>query len=155
MEAPFEDTEELPAQRIRQQLSRVLNSPVFEATEAQKAFLGFVVEKVLNGQASEIKGYTVATLVFGRGEEFDQATDPVVSIHANKLRRALERYYLLAGRKDPIRIDMPKGTYVPIFAKQVPAAENADAYLFQCTGRTLNRSLPSLAIHLCPLFEEP
>jgi adenylate cyclase len=73
------------------------------------------VETALAGRSHEIKGYTVATQVFGRGEDFNQATDPIVSIQANKLRRALERYYLVAGQNDPIRIEIPKGTYVPLF----------------------------------------
>jgi len=115
----FGDQKGPSADTIRLHLRRILNSPAFEATDAQKSFLRFVVEKVLSGQTSEIKGYTVATQVFGRRDDFDQATDPVVSIHANKLRRALERYYLLAGRKDPIRIDMPKGTYVPTFSHRI------------------------------------
>ena len=84
MESPFRDQKELSDDIVRQHLQRVLNSPAFEATDAQKAFLKFVVEKVLSGQASEIKGYTVATQVFNRGADFDQATDPVGSIHANK-----------------------------------------------------------------------
>jgi TolB-like protein len=33
------------------------------------------------------------------------------------LRRAIERYYLVGGRQDPIRIDIPKGHYIPVFAK--------------------------------------
>jgi len=112
---------------ILQQLERIVSNPVFEATKAQNAFLRFVVEKTLSGQASEIKGYTVATEVFGRGEDFDQATDPVVSIHANKLRRALERYYLIAGKNDPVRIDIPKGSYVPVFRAQTQSGVDEGA----------------------------
>jgi TolB-like protein len=41
-----------------------------------------------------------------------------VQSQANKLRRALERYYLVAGQQDPVRIDIPKGTYVPTFFEQ-------------------------------------
>jgi len=103
---------------IREQLDRILNSPEFKATNTQKAFLKYVVEKKLAGQAAGIKGYTVATEVFGRGEDFDQTTDPIVSIQANRLRWALERYYLVTGKNDPICIDIPKGTYVPVFQKQ-------------------------------------
>ena len=114
----------MPADRIRRQLRRMLESSAFKATRAQRAFLEFVVEKALAGESEEIKGYTVATRVFGRREDFDQATDPIVSIQANKLRRALEHYYLVAGKKDPIRIDIPKGAYIPSFTEQsgVPAA---------------------------------
>jgi len=111
---------------VRRQMDRILGAPAFRATDAQRAFLQFVVEKVLGGEADEIKGYTVATQVFGRREDFDQATDPIVSIQANQLRRALEHYYLTTGADDPIRIDMPKGTYVPVFLPQDPGpSENA------------------------------
>lgn len=101
--------------RVREQMDLILASEDFQATNAQRKFLRFVVDKTLVGESDEIKGYTVATNVFGRGQDFDQATDPIVSIHANKLRRALERYYLTAGLPDSIRIDIPKGGYVPIF----------------------------------------
>jgi hypothetical protein len=73
------------------------------------------VNQTLAGNAHEIKGYTVATEVLGRGPDFDQSIDPVVSIQASRLRRALERYYLNTGQRDPIHIDIPKGTYVPTF----------------------------------------
>ena len=115
-----------PAESIRQQIKRILTSPEFKATDAQKSFLKFVVETALSGQAHEIKGFTVATQVFGRGDDFNQATDPIVSIQANKLRRALERYYLTAGRNDTVRIDMPKGTYVPVFHYQNEIARDSD-----------------------------
>jgi adenylate cyclase len=104
-----------PPSAIRVQLERILISSEIGVTDAQKAFLQYVVEKTLAGHADEIKGYTVATQVLGRREDFDQANDPIVSIQANKLRRALDFYYLTAGRQDPIRIDIPKGTYVPVF----------------------------------------
>jgi len=117
----------IPADRIQGQLERIMASPAFRATEAQKAFLAFVIKKTLSGNSEEIKGYTIATRVFGRRDDFDQATDPIVSIQANKLRRALEHYYLTAGNKDPVRIEIPKGSYVPYFIERV--VENpASAY---------------------------
>ena len=76
--------------------------------------------QTLAGNAGQIKAYTVATDVFGRGPDFDQSIDPVVSIQAGRLRRAIERYYLTGGKSDPTRIDIPKGTYVPTFSEQLP-----------------------------------
>lgn len=109
----------LVAEKIQQQLQRILTSPEFQATDRQRDFLQFVITETIAGRVNEIKGYTVATQVFGRKEDFDQATDPIVSIQANRLRRALERYYLVAGQQDPVRIDIPKGTYVPTFCEQI------------------------------------
>ena len=65
------------APAILEQMERILNSPEFNATDAQRSFLQYVIKKKLDGLESEIKGYTVATEVFGRGEDFDQTTDPV------------------------------------------------------------------------------
>ena len=109
----------LDARTIQRQLSQILASKEFHATERQREFLKFVVAETIAGRSDEIKGYAVATQVFGRSEDFDQATDPIVSIQANQLRRALERYYLVAGQNDPVRIDIPKGTYVPTFHGQI------------------------------------
>jgi hypothetical protein len=95
-----------------------MSSSEFKATSRQKKFLQFVVEKTIEGRADEIKGYTIATSVFGRKETFDQATDPIVSVEARRLRRALEHYYLAVGMRDPILIDIPKGSYVPTFCSK-------------------------------------
>lgn len=94
---------------VRDQLQRILASPDFDATAQQRALLEFVISQTLAGNVESIKGYTIATQVFGRGKNFDQAIDPIVSIQANKLRRSLERYYLLSGKYDPVYIDIPKG----------------------------------------------
>ncbi len=112
---------------IDEQLRRIMSSPQFKATSRQKKFLQFVVEKTVEGRADEIKGYTIATSVFGRKETFDQATDPIVSVEARRLRRALEHYYLVAGMQDPVVIDIPKGGYVPTFRSR--AALESDSPL--------------------------
>jgi adenylate cyclase len=110
----------------------MLGSPDLNATPQQSALLKYVVNQTLAGNADRIKGYTVATEVFGRRADFDQSIDPIVSIQASRLRRAMERYYETAGKNDPIRIDIPKGGYVPTFDEQLPgdqpiAAEQAAA----------------------------
>lgn len=112
---------------IEEQLHRILSSPDFDATERQKKFLHFVTQMFLEGRAGEIKGYTVATDVFGRKTDFDPSTDPIVSVEARRLRRALEHYYLKAGRRDRVRITIPKGGYVPSFLFQTGADSSSSS----------------------------
>ncbi|MQV32646.1 adenylate cyclase [Sinorhizobium meliloti] len=100
---------------IRAQLARIISSAEFPKVGRGAAFLTFVVEEALSGRAQRLKGYTVAVEVFKRSDGFTQ-DDPVVRIEAGRLRRALERYYLVAGQQDPIKIDIPKGGYAPYFA---------------------------------------
>ena len=65
--------------------------------------------------------------MFNRSAGFSQE-DPVVRIEAGRLRRVIERYYLVAGQRDPIRIDIPKGGYVPTFTwNDAPTKAAGDA----------------------------
>ncbi|MGW8325033.1 MAG: hypothetical protein ACWGNI_04950, partial [Desulfobacterales bacterium] len=119
--------QKLGVEKIERQLLRILDSPEFNAAKQQRKFFEFVVNETLAGRSQEIKGYTIATCVFGRNEDFDQNSDPIVSVQANRLRRALERYYLVAGKEDPILIDIPKGTFVPTFCEKVSTTADATA----------------------------
>ena len=112
---------------IEEQLHRILSSPEFDATARQKKFLRFVTQMFLEGRAGKIKGYTVATEVFGRKTDFDPSTDPIVSIEARRLRRNLEHYYLTAGRRDRVQITIPKGSYVPSFLFQTGADSSSSS----------------------------
>ena len=103
------------AGEVLSQLERILASDAFDASARNRAFLRYVVNETLGGRADHIKGYTVAQEVFHRDADFDPQLDPVVRIEASRLRRSLERYYLTAGRRDPLHIDLPKGGYVPTF----------------------------------------
>jgi adenylate cyclase len=105
---------------VQSQLLRILGSPHFDASPRNRKFLSYVVEETLAGRTARIKAYTIATSVFGRDERFDPQIDSVVRNEAGRLRRSLERYYLTDGRSDPLRIDIPRGSYVPVFGVQRP-----------------------------------
>ena len=109
------------ADDVRAQLARIIESAEFAIPERGRTFLRYIVDESLDGRADRIKAYSVAIEVFKRAEGFTQ-DDPVVRIEAGRLRRALERYYFVAGQADPIRIDLPKGGYVPTFAWNAQSA---------------------------------
>ena len=105
----------LCAERICEQLHRILSSSDFAMPPRIHAFLSYVVDEALAGRGDRIKAYSIAVAVFGRPADFDALNDPAVRIEAGRLRRGLERYYFLQGSNDPILIDIPKGGYVPRF----------------------------------------
>lgn len=100
---------------IRAQLARVLRSTAFAHSQRRQKFLDYIVTETLAGRGGRLKGYTLAIEVFGRPESFDPGTDPLVRIEAGRLRDKLRAYYKGSGQSDPIRIDLPKGTYAPRF----------------------------------------
>ena len=101
------------SEEVRAQLARIVASPDFDVPERSRGFLRYVVEETLAGRGERIKGYTVAVEVFGRDAAVDTNVDPVVRIEAGRLRRALERYYLMAGEAEPVLIRHPKGRLHP------------------------------------------
>ncbi|MCL7938622.1 MAG: hypothetical protein M8844_10700 [marine benthic group bacterium] len=133
--------------QIRAQLQKILDHPEFQATERLRDFLRFVVEETLAGRSAGLKGYTVATRVFGRNESFDPSSDPIVRIEAGRLRRVLERYYLVAGERDPIRIDIPKGRYVPRFTRHAqPRTRATDRPVIDPERLPLPEDGPTIAV---------
>lgn len=109
------DGAEIPPAQIIVELDRILGSQHFQASDRRRAFLRYIVEETIAGRAGTLKGYTIALAVFGRSESFDPQADPVVRLEARRLRRDLDSYYVDAGQDNPVRIAIPKGSYIPYF----------------------------------------
>lgn len=109
-------TDEVKPQQVRAQLARLSAAEPFASSPQLVSFLDYVVNQALAGRGGALKGYTIAVEALGRPVEFDPQTDPIVRVEARRLRQALRTYYNAAGKHDPIRISMPTGGYVPVFA---------------------------------------
>ena len=119
---------------IRKQLQRILSSTEFAVPERARKFLTYLIDETLAGRADRIKAYSIAIEVFGRDQSFDAQNDPAVRIEAGRIRRSLERYYLVAGQADPIVISIPKGGYVPHFELRGDHANSLPEDLPEPTG---------------------
>ena len=110
--------------QVRTHLQQILSTPGFSAASSLARFLRHVVEETLAGRGGDLKEFTLGVRIFGRGEAFDPRVDPIVRVQARNLRSKLERYYAGPGVADPVRIELPKGTYVPLFvAGASPSSE--------------------------------
>jgi TolB-like protein/Flp pilus assembly protein TadD len=112
--------------QIRTQLGRILGSVYFSNAQRSSQFLQFVVSRSIEGRAEEIKESSVGIEVYGRDpSSFDPKTDSIVRAEASRLRGKLREYYDAQGKDDPIRIELPKGSYTPLFlpnsTRSVPA----------------------------------
>ncbi|MEF3128736.1 hypothetical protein [Rhizobium leguminosarum] len=101
--------------QVMEQLDRILSSRDFDLPQRARRFLQFIIEETLDGREGYLKAFTIAQAVFGRNASFDAQSDPCVRVEASRIRRELERYYLLEGSQDDIVIAVPKGRYVPSF----------------------------------------
>ncbi len=105
----------MPASAIKGELSRILRSRVFVHSHRIRRFLQFVVEECLLGQQHRLKEYLIGLEVFNRQEAFDPRVDSIVRVEARRLRSKLDEYYQSEGREDEVRIELRKGSYVPLF----------------------------------------
>ena len=137
------------------QVERILTDARFTRSPFLSAFLRYVVEQSLAGEAEKIKAYTIATEALGRDAKFDPGTDPIVRVQGGRLRKLLDLYNATDGVTDPIRITIPKGGYAPkIESNLFPEPAILTSSTESCCGSTgtpLER--PVIAIFPCePIY---
>ena len=112
---PSTTAESVSTETQRAELQAVLQSPLFSRSPALVRLLSYLCEKALAGESANIKEFSVAVDVFGRDESFDQDSDSIVRVEANRLRKRLAEYYAGEGAAHRIHITIPVGKYVPVF----------------------------------------
>jgi TolB-like protein len=104
----------LNAAIVNEHLDQALSSPLFRKAERQARFLRFVVDAALQSSEATIKEFDIAVAVYDRRRDYDPRTDPIVRVEAARLRARLREYYEVTPA-ERIRIDIPKGGYIPRF----------------------------------------
>jgi hypothetical protein len=121
---------QISATSIREELDRILSSPEFRTSKRSQDFLKYVVEHALAGRTEMLKERSIGIEVFGRSTDYDPGEDATVRVKAGEVRKRLGLYYAEQGVHDPLRIELPLGTYVPEFrtSEQTVAAAISDAH---------------------------
>ncbi|GGG85733.1 hypothetical protein GCM10011585_32060 [Edaphobacter dinghuensis] len=101
-------------------MQRILESSIFVSAARSRQFLEFCVGRAMRGETSDLKETTIAIEVFLRAADYDPKVDPIVRVHARRVREKLDQYYRTTGVNDPIRINLPKGGYVPQILRTLP-----------------------------------
>ena len=114
IESPPED--DLVARlAVLQELDNVLSGRSFKHADRCKQFLRYVVLSKLDGHTERLKERTIGTEVFQRPPGYATGDDPVVRVQAGEVRRRLEQHYQEMPQPSPVRIELPVGSYAPIF----------------------------------------
>lgn len=113
MPSPITVTEE----EKRDALEKLLASASFRKHEQLQRFLRYVCELEMAGQSSGIHEYQIGVDVFGKPVGYSTGEDTTVRSRAHSVRKKLQEYYESEAPDSPIRIEMPKGGYVPEFVR--------------------------------------
>jgi len=96
-------------------VGRVIRSTAFSKSERLSSFLTCVCDLTLSGRASEINEQKIGTMLFGRSSHYNSSIDGIVRTQASRLRQRLGLYFSGDGAAEPVRIILPRGSYVPVF----------------------------------------
>lgn len=138
-------------EEIKIELSRVLCFSLFKKSPTLSMFLEYIVNETLHDRSKNIKEYNIAVNVLKRPASFNCSDDAIVRIHAGRLRRALNLYYVTEGKDNLIYIDIPKGSYVPYF-KLPEKPENKINYVYESSPAVCIN--PTVAIFPFKCFSE-
>ena len=115
VQEPAQATSALDAAAVREQLERLLAHPLFSNSKRYPVLLAHTVEQTLKGNGADLKERSIGIDVFGRSPSYDANADPVVRITAGEVRKRLVQYYYDSAHDGELVIELPSGSYVPIF----------------------------------------
>lgn len=132
---------------ILEELDRIAESQWLRESAALKQLLRYVVERTLAGEQQRLKEYTLGVEVFHRPPDYDPRADAIVRVQASLLRKKLASFYEHEGADSKLRIELPRGGYVPRFVTREAAArpETPPARRFSWLAFAIGAAVASLA----------
>ncbi len=106
---------EVETAAVREQLARIVASPVFRQSRRCPRLLSHVVDLALDAEFERLKERTLGVEVFDHEPDYDTNQFPVVRTTAHEIRKRLAQYYQEPGHESELRIELPPGSYVPEF----------------------------------------
>ncbi len=132
-ETPVSPTPSLPSDPRWELVRRVAASTCFRPGTKLHAFLLHACENALLERHENLTAQVIGSRIFGRDPTYNLSEDNIVRVEARELRKRLTAYFEGEGRNEPLVIEIPKGSYIPVFKPREQAGMEAP----------LNESLPS------------
>jgi hypothetical protein len=110
----------------RAALEQVLQSATFTRASQVRNFLRYICEMEIAGRGAALHEYLIAVEAMGRPAAYSTDSDSSVRRRAYALRQKLESVYANELTDARIRIEVPKGGYVPRYVEVAPASERSD-----------------------------
>lgn len=104
------------AQR-RRELDNLLAAGLAREHSHLYDLLVYLGTKALEEPDAPLKEYVVGVEALRKPPEYDPRLDPTVRVEVARLRKKLEDYYRGPGVDHPVRMEIPKGGYLPVFTE--------------------------------------
>jgi len=104
-----------------QLVQRIVSSSPFQKSTRLRDLLQFITEQTIHGKAHELTEQHIGNALFHKPSDYSPLEDSSVRVHARQLRLKLHEYFNEEGRNEPLILDIPKGSYAPVFRTVKPA----------------------------------
>ena len=94
---------------LRRCIDRIIESGALGRGHLHAKLLTYLAERAARGEVP--KEFDISVDVFNKSTSSVDSADAQTRVHVYKLRARLEAYYAGAGKADPFRLEIPKGTY--------------------------------------------
>lgn len=110
-------------------LERVVSSTPLRRTTRLRDLLLYVGRCSLKEHRDRIHENEIGSAVFDRPAEYDTSIDPIVRVNATELRKRIDTYFNTEGLHEALIMEIPRGSYVPVFRYRSAAPESAGEIL--------------------------
>jgi hypothetical protein len=109
-------------EECRALVGRILASREFRRAHRLREFLIYIVDCKFAGSPQDAVETLIGHRVFSRPDSYNTGEDSIVRTEARILRQRLESYFAGAGLGEAIVLEIPKGSYLPVFRRREHAA---------------------------------
>lgn len=111
---PYSEQQKL---EVLSELGKLALSETFVSSPSSQRLLQFLISQELAGESASLKESYIGHVHYGRKPGYDTKRDALVRVNVKRLRSLLETHYA-ENNTSALRIEVPKGSYVPHFIFQ-------------------------------------
>jgi hypothetical protein len=107
--------EQLDAETSWALLERIASSAQLRRATRLKELLFYVGQRSIREGCDQIHEQEIGAKVFGRQDSYDTSFDNIVRTNVSDLRKRIEAYFNSEGLHENVIMEIPRGSYVPVF----------------------------------------
>ena len=108
-------TDDLLGDERWQLVQRIVSSPPLQKSTRLRDLLQFITEQTIHGKAHELTEQHIGNALFHKPSDYSPLEDSSVRVQVRQLRLKLHEYFNEEGRNESLILEIPKGSYAPLF----------------------------------------
>jgi hypothetical protein len=96
-------------------IQRVAHSAQLRRAPRLQELLLFIGKRSLKDGCDRLQEHEIGASVFHRPDSYDTSLDNIVRTSVSDLRRRIEAYFNAEGASETLFVEIPRGSYIPVF----------------------------------------